>query len=246
LAGDGASIAPVRNPLVILDGLDDRLQFMCRTERDALMALLDDSVLSEFMDEFFSVPVDVSNVSVLAVAESVEGIPKEILDRFRVISLREYTEKEVADVVIPSAFSDWWVKEEIRECTEKPYIRQELRKRMSKEIKGTLRGLQAFFPALALHQVGLGKEPFVCEASNDDVSWEDFGVESIKGAGIMTALGYKARRVAGLVLIFLSPVVAWEALQSDIFHAPKTAVAAVMENFLGTPGDMASGLGDMK
>lgn len=74
----------------------------------ALVDMLDDS--SEFTDNYIGQPVDLSGIMFIATANDISAIEPVLLDRFTVIHLEGYTEKEKTEIVdnyiIPKAFSE--------------------------------------------------------------------------------------------------------------------------------------------
>lgn len=76
---------------------------------NTLVDMLDDS--AEFTDNFIGLPVDLSGVMFIATANDICEIDPVILDRFTVIHLDGYTEKEKAEItrnyLIPKAVSEF-------------------------------------------------------------------------------------------------------------------------------------------
>lgn len=75
---------------------------------NALVDLLDDS--SEFTDSYIGQPIDLSGIMFIATANDISAIDPVLLDRFTIIQLNGYTEKEKAEIVanyiIPKAISE--------------------------------------------------------------------------------------------------------------------------------------------
>ncbi len=94
--------------IVHLDEIDKMGSREGVSATNALVDLLDDS--SEFTDSFIGQPVDLSGVMYIATANDLSAIDSVLLDRFTVIHLEGYTEKEKAEIIhnyiIPKAVSE--------------------------------------------------------------------------------------------------------------------------------------------
>lgn len=95
--------------IVHLDEIDKMGSREGVSAANALVDLLDDS--SEFTDAFIGQPVDLSGIMFIATANDISSINPVLLDRFTVIHLDGYTEKEKGEIirnyVIPKAISEF-------------------------------------------------------------------------------------------------------------------------------------------
>lgn len=111
-AGPGAVCKALRKigtrGIILLDEIDKMGSSHGVNAASALVDLLDDS--AEFTDNFLSVPVDLSNILFIATANDISAVDKVILDRFTVIFIDGYTEKEkgriISDYVIPKVIAE--------------------------------------------------------------------------------------------------------------------------------------------
>ncbi len=91
--------------IIILDEIDKMSRNAGVAVSNTLVDLLDNS--GEFTDNFLGVPVDLSNVLFIATANDISAVDKVLLDRFTVIHLDGYTEKEkekiISGYIIPKA-----------------------------------------------------------------------------------------------------------------------------------------------
>ncbi len=80
---------------------------------NALVDMLDDS--SEFTDNYIGQPIDLSGIMFIATANDISAIDPVLLDRFTVIHLEGYTEKEKAHIIekhiIPKTISEYVPKD---------------------------------------------------------------------------------------------------------------------------------------
>lgn len=91
---DGLKSAGVRNPLMLLDEIDKVSSDYKGDTSSALLEVLDSEQNSRFRDHYVELAVDLSEVLFLATANSVNSIPRPLLDRMELVELSSYTENE--------------------------------------------------------------------------------------------------------------------------------------------------------
>jgi ATP-dependent Lon protease len=102
--------AGVRNPVMVIDGVDRLIGEGGIGVSEVLLELLDPETSAHFTDHYIGLPLDLSHAVLLLCANTIDMVPDSLLERLEVIEIPGYSEDEKLTIgrrfLIPRALHD--------------------------------------------------------------------------------------------------------------------------------------------
>ncbi len=86
--------AGTRNPLILLDEIDKMCSDAHGDPASAMLEVLDTEQNKTFRDHFIELPLDLSECLFIATANTLETVPRPLIDRMEIVELSTYTKNE--------------------------------------------------------------------------------------------------------------------------------------------------------
>lgn len=105
------------NSLILLDEIDKLSSDYKGNPGDALLEVLDSEQNKTFRDNYMELPIDLSKVLFITTANSLDTIPRPLLDRMEVVEVSGYTYEEKFNIarnhLIPKIFKEYKLNNEV-------------------------------------------------------------------------------------------------------------------------------------
>lgn len=108
--------AGTNNPLILFDEIDKMASDYKGDPSSALLEVLDSEQNAKFRDHFMEIDFDLSNIIFIATANTLDTVPRPLLDRMEIIELSGYTSEEKFHIckrhLIPKQFESHGLNKE--------------------------------------------------------------------------------------------------------------------------------------
>ena len=159
--------AGANNPVIMLDEVDKLGRDYRGDPASALLEVLDPEQNNTFRDNYLDLPFDLSRVMFVTTANTLDTIPRPLLDRMEIIRLPGYTEEEKVEIakryLIPRQLKDTGLTVEqfqLSEAALTAMIRQYTREAGLRRLERTIAKVAR---KAALHFAEGKEEPFLVE-----------------------------------------------------------------------------------
>ncbi|MDI6774582.1 MAG: endopeptidase La [Verrucomicrobiota bacterium] len=212
------------NPVIMLDEIDKINASYQGDPASALLEVLDPEQNKDFLDHYFDVRFDLSNVLFICTANTLDTIPRPLLDRMEVIKLPGYIQQEKTQIarrhLIPKQLKAHGLSREQFNIT--PRALREMIDGYARE--PGVRGLENHLKKIMRRSV---KQIVQKKTRASRVDVKD--LEALLGRRIFTEDVYAGKRVPGVVM-----GLAWTTLGGDTLYVEATSVRADKPGFKQT------------
>ncbi|MBQ3023779.1 MAG: AAA family ATPase [Spirochaetaceae bacterium] len=139
---------PIKNPIVLFDELDKINQNAKNSIETLFYSILEKSTSKYFTDNFLGIEVDASGINYIFTANSLDSIPKPILNRLRIFEIPDYTEDQFRTVVIDSFYENWLNSNNLKREFFPEVLSDEIKDEIIKISKGDSRSINDAFTEL--------------------------------------------------------------------------------------------------
>lgn len=169
---EGIKRSGVKNPVVVLDEIDKLTSGYNGDPASALLEVLDPEQNNTFTDHYMNIPYDLSNVLFICTANSLDTIPRPLLDRMEILNLSGYTPVEkfhiAKDHLLQKSMEDNGITEEQLTITDQVIEKIIAEYTMEAGVRGLKKRLDALCRKTAVKIIEGDKKQITVEESDLD------------------------------------------------------------------------------
>ena len=98
---------PLKNPLIHFDELDKIHPDENYSIETVFYSILEKNTARRFYDNFIALNVDASGINYVFTANTLENIPKPIINRLKIFQIPDYTHEQLKEIVIDNFYKNW-------------------------------------------------------------------------------------------------------------------------------------------
>ena len=133
---------PLKNPLIHFDELDKIHSDENYSIETIFYSILEKNTARRFFDNFIGINVDASGVNYIFTANSLEKIPKPIINRLRVFQIPDYTQEQFKDCVIDNFYKNWLINNDMEQDFLPAVLSDEIKEEILQECKNDTRNIE--------------------------------------------------------------------------------------------------------
>lgn len=168
------SEAQVSNPLILLDEIDKLTRDAHGDPSSALLEVLDPDQNKNFRDHFIELPYDLSNCIFIATANTLDTIPRPLIDRMEVIHMKSYSRLEKLSIakhhLIPKQLAKHGLLKKNLKITDKVILDIIDHYTSEAGVRMLEQKIAAICRKIALNVVQSGDAGTVCKVTSDDLN----------------------------------------------------------------------------
>ncbi|MBQ9324405.1 MAG: endopeptidase La [Clostridia bacterium] len=160
---DGIHKSGVSNPVMVLDEVDKLASSYNGDPASALLEVLDPEQNTNFTDHYMNVPYDLSGVTFICTANTVDTIPEPLLNRMEVIRFQGYTRTDKLEIarrhLLPKALRSVGIASEELTVPDETLMQVIDEYTMESGVRGLKKRLDSMCRQAAVAFVRAGREP---------------------------------------------------------------------------------------
>lgn len=132
----------LKNPVIHMDKLDKVKGNHNYSVETVFYALLERCNARRFFDNYLGINIDASGINYIFTANTLEGIPKPIVNRLHVFTIQNYTPEELKGCVLDSFYENWLSGNDMEREYLPARLSDEVRERILEECNNDPRSIE--------------------------------------------------------------------------------------------------------